>query len=175
MEKLLNSLRALCLSTFTVSRWVDNPQNQRGGRQGPLCQVVPCPTFPRAGGACTAPTAMEFSWAPPPHTPPMECELPRKANLFWRAMVTGGSQKPGVEATTGSLLGQLTCVLPTAWPQGGRARLPTERLKSHSHLLHETTALGLTTSTPLFASELAPVLRKAMVQDREAESAGCVI
>lgn len=44
--KLLDSLRALCLSVFTVSRWMDNPQNQRWGRQDPLCSMVPCPTFP---------------------------------------------------------------------------------------------------------------------------------
>lgn len=31
MEKLLNSLRKHCLSIFTVSRWMDNPQSQRGG------------------------------------------------------------------------------------------------------------------------------------------------
>lgn len=37
MEKLLNSLRALRLSIFTVSRWIDKPESQRWGRQAPLC------------------------------------------------------------------------------------------------------------------------------------------
>lgn len=41
MEKLLNSFRARCLSIFTVSRWMDNPQSQRrraGGRQEPCAE-----------------------------------------------------------------------------------------------------------------------------------------
>lgn len=45
MEKLLNSLRKHCLSIFTVSRWMDNPQSQRGGGRRAaraLCCVVPC-------------------------------------------------------------------------------------------------------------------------------------
>lgn len=32
MEKLLNSLRALCLSSFTVSRWMDSPNPRGAGR-----------------------------------------------------------------------------------------------------------------------------------------------
>lgn len=58
MEKLLNSLGAHCLSLFTVSRWMDNPSNQRGGGQDPLCWVVPCLTSLGAGSASMAPTAM---------------------------------------------------------------------------------------------------------------------
>lgn len=41
--------------------------------------------------------------------------------------------------------------LRAAWPQAGEAQVPAERLKSHSYLLHETSALLL-----LFASQLAP-------------------
>lgn len=45
-----------------------------------------------------------------------------------------------------------------------------------THILHpETLALRFITFMPLFASELAPVLKKAMIQDEEAEPTGCVI
>lgn len=53
--------------------------------------------------------------------------------------------------------GTVSSVLSAAWPQDGKAWLPTERLKSHSHLLPETSARRLTTLVPLLASELAPV------------------
>jgi hypothetical protein len=42
-------------------------------------------------------------------------------------------------------------------------------------LLHEVSALRFTTFIPLSASALAPIAKKAMIQDREAEPTGCVI
>lgn len=93
-----------------------------------------------------------------------------------KAILESGGYRRVLEAKGGGYerlpSGSLTLA---ALTQDGKAWLPTERQKSHSQLPHETSTLRLTTSKPLFASELAPVLKKAMVQDREAESAGCVI
>lgn len=60
--------RAHCLSIFTVSRWMDNLQNQRGGQQGPLCWVVPCLASPRVGVLSQHPQPhLSFGSLPPSH------------------------------------------------------------------------------------------------------------
>lgn len=91
-------------------------------------------------------------------------------------MVTGG----GLEAEDGGYGGLSPqagqhWALSAAWPRDGEAWLPTEKLKSHSHRLRETSTLRLTTFMPLLHQSWPPVLKKAMIQDREAESTGCVI
>lgn len=80
MEKLLNSLRKHCLSIFTVSRWMDNPQSQRGGgrRQQEPCAVWSL-ALPPEGRAFTEPGAGFSTWIPSPPINRMERGLLRKA------------------------------------------------------------------------------------------------
>lgn len=80
MEKLLNSLRKHCLSIFTVSRWMDNPQSQRGGgrRQQEPCAVWSL-ALPPEGRAFTEPGAGFSTWIPSPPINRTERGLLRKA------------------------------------------------------------------------------------------------
>ena len=60
----------------------------------------------------------------------------------------------------------------SARPLGRMGKLPTGKLKPHSHGLHDPSTLIF---MPLWPQSWLPVLKKAMIQDREAESTGCVI
>lgn len=66
MEKLLNSLRAHCLSIFTVSRWMDDPESKRRRAarafvlSGPLLYLLRARAF-------TAPTAVFYLDSTPSH------------------------------------------------------------------------------------------------------------
>lgn len=162
MEKLLDSLRAPCLSIFTVSRQMDNPQSPRWGRQGPLCQAVPCPTFPRAGGAIRAPTAASFIWIPAP------CH-PWKCVGFWERQShprEPGSQQGLHKAGVSSGL---------SWPWARELWLPRE---AEVPLTSSSMRSQLSGSPPGCLSlhqSWPPVLKKAMIQDGEAGLTGCVL
>lgn len=169
MEKLLNSLRALCLSIFTVSRWMDNPQNQRGGRRDPLCWMVPAPASPGQGTPSQHPRSFL----------PTESLLPHPIHRTWAA----GKGKATQESDGNRRVLEARSSLPRHGEQRalGCPAPGWESVVAHGevdiplHLRHKTSTLRLTTFWPLFASELAPGLKKALVQDRETESAGCVI
>lgn len=143
MEKLLNSLRALCLSTITVSRWVD-PQNPRGAGRI-LVRHGPSHHLPGAG--CLPSTrSLPFQQNPSPPTPSGECGC-------WegKATLESDGNRRGSDRLEALSSGTVSSVLSAAWPQASVG--PTERLKSHSHGLHETSARRLTTLVPLLASE----------------------
>lgn len=168
MEKLLNSFRALCPSTFPVSRWMGS-QNPRGAGRI-LVQDGPSHLLPRGRLPCQHPESLLS--AEPLFSNPIRgmWVLERQSH--------SGEQSDGNRRGSDRLealsSGTVSSVLSAAWPQDRKAWLPTERLKSHSHLFHGTSARRLTTFVPLLASELAPGLKKALVQDREAEAAGCI-
>lgn len=91
MEKLLNSPRALCLSSFTVSRWMDNPQIKDEADKI-TCARCHLPSISE-GWECLPSTQSHFPQLdlpdfPPPITPSMECGLLRKVKS------SGGCQKP---------------------------------------------------------------------------------
>ena len=58
---------------------------------------------------------------------------------------------------------------------GRMGKLPTDQVKWHSHGLREPSAPRLAIFMPLWPQSWPPVLKKAMIQDREVESTGCVI
>lgn len=134
MEKLLNSLRAHCLSQLHSEPMDGQATEPKVRRTRSLCQVVPCLPYQGLGGPWQHPTASSFIWILTP-TPSMECGLLREAEPFWRVMVTGGSQEQKVrEKRRLALLWQCEqCALLVALPWGKEERLPTERLQSHSH------------------------------------------
>lgn len=161
MEKLLNSLRAHCLSIFTVSRWRDNPQSQRGGgQQEPLCWVVPCFT----------------SWGPglSPHPQPRfllgSHPLPSTERGLLRKAEPGGSSKQEVKGTGATPPGTVSCVC--SW----RSHLWMEKLGGPGEAaIPPHTSLPATSPPSRLSQSWPHVPKKAMIQDREAEPSGCVI
>lgn len=165
MEKLLNSLRAHCLSIFTVSRRMDNPQSKRRRAARALVLSGPLLHLLRAG-AFTAPAARFSTWIPPP---PIHGTLAAEKG---RATVTGGSSKQEVKGTGATPPGTVSCVcswqprlwmekLGPPWPWGGCRPLTPHFLRPrHLHASQQ--------SWP-------HVPKKAMIQDREAEPSGCII
>lgn len=139
--------------------------------------MVPCPTFPRAGGVFKAPSCY-FQLDPSSLSWSIKYGLRRKAE----PVLESGGNRRVLEAEGGGT-GRLSpseaagkqCALWAALPLAEKARSPAERLKSHSRLLPETS--GPPQAHHLYASLCIgpPALKKAMIQDGEAEPAGCVI
>lgn len=153
------------------SQWADGwAHRTQEEPAGSLCRTVLRTSFPGAG--CLAST-QSLSFQRNPSSP-----NPIRGMWVLERQSHSGEQSDGNRRGSDRLealsSGTVSSVLSAAWPQDRKAWLPTERLKSHSHLLHGTSARRLTTFVPLLASELAPGLKKALVQDREAEAAGCI-
>lgn len=145
MEKLLNSLRKHCLSIFTVSRWMDNPQSQRGGGRagckgpvlsGPLLYLL------RAGPSQNPEPGFLLGSRP---LPPSEHGLLRR-----QSQGTARSGKPKVKVTEAAPPGTVSCVCSRQPSSGWRSSAVLGRLNSHSHFTSgDLTASGL-------SAELAP-------------------
>lgn len=119
--------------------------------------MVPCPTFPRAGGVFKAPSCY-FQLDPSSPSWSIKYGLRRKAE----PVLESGGNRRVLEAEGGGT-GRLSpseaagkqCALWAALPLAGKARSPAERLKSHSRLLPETSGPP-SGSPPLCFSLLCP-------------------
>lgn len=169
MEKLLNSHRALCLSIFTVSRWMDNPQTKDEARKIPfdkysLVQASPGSTF-------SAPTG-HFLQQNLPVYPILS--HPWNVGCWERQSLResqGNRRVAEVRAggwRRGSLLGQ----------PGHRKGKRGVYWKAETSLTFDLMRAQLSGTPPLCLSlywSWPPILRKAMIQEKEAEPTGCVI
>lgn len=126
------------------------------------------PHLPQGWGALHSIHSIFFQLDPPYPTPSTEGGLLREAKPFHRAEVL--EDKDGGDRGWGALPSGRSALL-----LGRMGKLPTDKLKSHSHGLHDPSTLRLAIFMLLWPQSWPPVLKKAMIQDREAESTGCVI
>lgn len=141
------------------SEQMDGPTEPKMSHQDP-CTGRFCTTFPGAG--CLASTqSLSFQQNPSSPTPSRECGC-------WKGKATleSDGNRRGSDRLEALSSGTVSSLRSADWPQGWKVWLPTKMLKSHSHLLHETSALRLTTFVPLLVSRVG--------QDREAEATVCI-
>lgn len=156
-KKLLNSLRAHCLSIFTVSRWMDNPESKRRLAARALVLSGPLLYLLRARGLHSTRSHVFCLDPTPSHPWYLDC-WERQSHWNWRALEAEGK---GTEPSRQALL----AVRPLgSLASGWRSSAGLGRLKPHSHF----------TSGDLSPQGWPQVPKKAMIQDREAEPTGWV-
>ncbi|EGW03449.1 hypothetical protein I79_003551 [Cricetulus griseus] len=127
MEKLLNSLRAHCLSIFTVSRWMDNPQSQRGGGQQEPCAEWSLALPPEGRGLHSTRSHVFYLDPVPSHQWNVGC-WERQSHGNWRVLEAedeGDSGKPSRHCWLCVLLASSPLDEEAQLPWGGSSPTPT--------------------------------------------------